>query len=81
MDSTHLPDQEALQILYFDKLGVVTHYIITKLYEGVLLLLLTDAKPTSAIQLFTTFYTDGILLDDWRLLLKLIYMGGFAQRK
>jgi hypothetical protein len=83
LDSTPLPDEEALRMLYFDKLGVVTHYIITRLYEVVVLL--KDAKPTSAIQILTTFYKDGILLDDWRPLLRLLYMGGtgdaFGQRK
>ena len=83
LEDPPLPETEALQLLYQDKMGVVTHYIVSKLYE--VLWVLKDSKPMAPIRITTMFYKDGILLDDWRPLLRLLYMGGsgdaFAQRK
>ena len=49
-----LPVEEALQMLYVDSMGVVTHYAITKLYE--VLIALSDKKPSSDVTIATTFY-------------------------
>lgn len=79
-----LPDAEALQMLYADSTGVVTHYIITKLHEVVSCL--EEKTEASGISIATTFFTpDGTLVDDWRPLLRVLHLGGagdaFAQSK
>lgn len=77
-----LPVEEALQMLYVDSMGVVTHYAITKLYE--VLIALSDKKPSSDVTIATTFYMNGFLMDEWRSLLRILHLGGsgdpFAQR-
>jgi hypothetical protein len=79
-----LPDAEALQMLDADSLGVVTHYVITKLYD--VITCLQEKTETSGISIATTFYNaDGNLVDDWRSLLRVLHLGGagdaFAQSK
>lgn len=79
-----LPDDEALQILYTDPMGVVTHYAITKLYD--IICCLKEKKAGSDVSIGATFYNedDGHLLDEWRPLLRVLHLGGsgdaFAQR-
>lgn len=79
-----LPDAEALQLLYTDAMGVVTHYAITKLYE--IIICLREKKEGSVVSTATTFYneSDGMLMDEWRPLLRVLHLGGsgdaFAQR-
>jgi hypothetical protein len=98
--SMMLGEEEALQVYYEDSMGVCAHYCVSKLYEVITVLQEAAAaaiasaakplKPTSSsaarISIRTTFYNkEGLLLDDWRPLLRLLYMGGtgdpFAQRK
>lgn len=79
-----LPDAEALQLLYTDSSGVVTHYIIAKLYE--IVVCLQEKTEKSSVSIATTFYNDdGVLIDDWRPLLRVLHLGGsgdaFAQSK
>ena len=79
-----LPDAEALQMVYTDSPGVVTHYTIAKLYDVVVCL--NEKTETSGVSIATTFYNDeGVLLDDWRPLLRVLHLGGsgdaFAQSK
>ena len=79
-----LPDAEALQMLYTDSTGVVTHYAITKLYDVVTCL--QEKTETSGVSIATSFYNaDGNLIDDWRPLLRVLHLGGsgdaFAQSK
>jgi hypothetical protein len=75
-----LPDDEALQLLYVDYSGVVAHYAITKLCEVVYCLL--ESKK-SKVTLSSTFYQpDGMLIESWRPLLRILLNGGsdaFAQ--
>jgi hypothetical protein len=75
-----LEEEQALQCLMDDKTGVVTHYLISKLYEMMGLLL--EQSPQSPIQMTTIFYQNGKLLEDWRPLLRLLYRPGdaFCQR-
>ena len=79
-----LPDDEALQILYTDPMGVVVHYAITKLYD--IIVCLREKKRGSDVSIGATFYNedDGNLLDEWRPLLRVLHLGGsgdaFAQR-
>lgn len=78
-----LPDAEALQMLYTDSAGVVTHYAISKLHDVVVCL--NEKTVTSGVSIATTFYNDkGFLIDDWRPLLRVLHLGGsgdaFAQR-
>lgn len=79
-----LPDEEALQLLYTDPMGVVTHYAITKLYD--IIVCLKEKKLGSDVSIGATFYNeeDGNLLDEWRPLLRVLHLGGsgdaFAQR-
>lgn len=75
---------EALQMLYVDPVGVVTHYVITKLYE--VILCLSEKSKSSGISIANTFYNeDGNLIDEWRPLLRILHLGGsgdpFAQSK
>jgi len=80
---TQLPDVEALQLLYVDAMGVVTHYAITKLYEVVVCL--REKRENASVTIATAFYNDnGVLIDEWRALLRVLHLGGsgdsFAQR-
>jgi len=82
-----LEDQEALQMLYVDPMGVVTHYALTKLYE-VILYLKEKRTSKSNLSVVSTFYKDGSLIEEWRPLLRIlrILKGGgtgdpFAQRE
>jgi len=75
--------EEALQMLYLDAMGVVTHYAITKLSE--VIISLSEKKPSADVTIATTFYMDdGVLIDEWRPLLRVLHLGGsgdpFAQR-
>lgn len=78
---------EALQMLYSDPMGVVTHYAIAKLYNVVVCL--KDKRPSrngGAPSIASAFYheSDGNLIDEWRPLLRVLHLGGsgdaFAQR-
>mmetsp|Transcript_17482 Transcript_17482/g.37822 ORF Transcript_17482/g.37822 Transcript_17482/m.37822 type:complete len:509 (+) Transcript_17482:3545-5071(+) len=80
-----LPEDEALQMLYTDPMGVVTHYAITKLLN--IIICLKEKKRGSDVSLGSTFYNvevDGNLIDEWRPLLRVLHLGGggdaFAQR-
>lgn len=75
-----LDEEEALQYLEDDKTGVVTHYVITQLYD--MMGLLTERPAHSPVQISTIFYQDDKLLEDWRPLLRLLYRSGdpFSQR-
>lgn len=80
-----LPEEEALQMLYTDPMGVVTHYAITKLYN--IVVCLKEKKRGSNVCIGSVFYNeeDGNLIDEWRPLLRVLHLGGsgdaFAQRK
>lgn len=80
-----LPEDEALQMLYTDPMGVVTHYAITKLYD--IVVCLKEKKRGSSVSVASTFYNeeDGNLIDEWRPLLRVLHLGGsgdaFAQRE
>lgn len=79
-----LPEDEALQMLYTDPMGVVTHYAITKLYN--IVVCLKEKKRGSSVSMGSTFFNqdDGNLIDEWRPLLRVLHLGGsgdaFAQR-
>eukprot|EP00586_Coscinodiscus_wailesii_P012502 CAMPEP_0172512202 /NCGR_PEP_ID=MMETSP1066-20121228/242419_1 /TAXON_ID=671091 /ORGANISM="Coscinodiscus wailesii, Strain CCMP2513" /LENGTH=505 /DNA_ID=CAMNT_0013291899 /DNA_START=158 /DNA_END=1672 /DNA_ORIENTATION=+ len=78
-----LGDAEALQMLYTDPMGVVTHYAISKLYEVVICV--GEKQGRVGVSIASTFYMeDGFLLDEWRPLLRVLHLGGsgdpFAQR-
>ena len=80
-----LADDEALQLLYTDPMGVVTHYAITKLYD--IIVCLREKKRGSTVTMGTTFFNpqDRNLIDEWRPLLRVLHLGGsgdaFAQRE
>ena len=75
-----LEEEEALEYLENDKTGVVTHYLISQLYEmmGVLM----ERPSHSPVRISTIFYQEDKLLDDWRPLLRLLYRQGdpYSQR-
>mmetsp|Transcript_4676 Transcript_4676/g.5369 ORF Transcript_4676/g.5369 Transcript_4676/m.5369 type:complete len:541 (-) Transcript_4676:460-2082(-) len=77
-----LPEPEALQMLYIDPTGVVTHYAVYKLYE--VIVSLREKKENSTVNMMNTFYENGKLLEDWRPLLRMLHLGGsgdpYAQR-
>jgi hypothetical protein len=80
-----LSEDEALQLLYTDPMGVVTHYAITKLYD--IIVCLREKKRGSVVTMGTTFFNpqDRNLIDEWRPLLRVLHLGGsgdaFAQRE
>ncbi len=80
-----LPEDEALQMLYTDPMGVVTHYAITKLYD--VIVCLKEKSAASEVSLRSTFYNEENrnLIDEWRPLLRVLHLGGsgdaFAQRE
>jgi V-ATPase subunit H len=80
LEDVGLDDEGALEYLTEDKSGVVTHYLITKLYDFIGLL--TEQPPQSPVQLSTVFYQHDKLLEDWRPLLRILYRQGdaFSQR-
>ena len=65
-----LPDDEALQLLYLDSMGVVLHYAISKLSEVVISL--KSASKKAQVTLATTFYPYGSLVENWRPLLRIL---------
>eukprot|EP00934_Nitzschia_sp_Nitz4_P008494 Nitzschia sp. Nitz4//scaffold173_size47512//34309//36154//NITZ4_007164-RA/size47512-augustus-gene-0.8-mRNA-1//-1//CDS//3329538820//8484//frame0 len=77
---TCLSEEESLAILEEDRAGVITHYVLTQLYEMVGLL--TEQPSHSSVQLNTIFYQNNYLIDDWRPLLRILYRPGdpFSQR-
>ncbi len=75
-----LDEEEALEYLQDDKTGVVTHYLISQLYD--MIGLLTERPTHAPVQISTIFYQNDRLLDDWRPLLRLLYRPGdpYSQR-
>lgn len=74
-----LADDEASEFWSEDSRGVMFHYAISKLCEVIQSLRDTKTKVTLA----TVFFPDGMLLDTWRPLYRVLVGGGsdeFAQR-
>jgi len=73
-------EEQALNVLNADPLGVVTHYAITKLHN-IIITLMAD----NGITIRTIFYDGkgGILIDQWKTLAHVLNRGGrsdvFAQ--
>mmetsp|Transcript_30191 Transcript_30191/g.69208 ORF Transcript_30191/g.69208 Transcript_30191/m.69208 type:complete len:515 (-) Transcript_30191:189-1733(-) len=73
-------EDDALDALDTDPLGVVTHYAITKLHD-----ILSMLMSGNGVTISTVFYVgkDGILVDQWKALLRVLNKGGrgdaFAQ--
>ena len=79
-----LDDEEALQMLYVDPMGVVSHYALSKLYE--VILYLKEKSKKSDISVASTFYKNGVLIEEWRPLLRILKGGAgtgdaYAQSK
>lgn len=81
---TVITDEDTLQeLIHDDTIGIVAHYCISKLCEVVNGLKSVSKK--SKVTLASVFYPDGILIENWRPLLRLLVGGGtasdaFAQR-
>lgn len=77
-----LPTADALQILYTDATGVVTHYAIAKLHE--VIVSLRERRNTADVNMSSIFFPEGKLIESWRPLLRILHLGGsgdpFAQR-
>jgi len=73
-------EEQALDALDLDPLGVVTHYAITKLHD-----ILTMLIGGTGVTISTVFYVgkEGVLVDQWKALLRILNKGGkgdiFAQ--
>jgi len=81
--SAPLPEEEALQMLYADPMGVAIHYAISRLCD--IVVCLKEKKRGSKVCLGSTFFNrEGNLIDEWRPLLRVLHLGGsgdaFAQR-
>jgi hypothetical protein len=79
-----LDDEEALQMLYVDPMGVVSHYALSKLYE--VILYLKEKGSKSEMSVASTFYKEGVLIEEWRPLLRILKGGAgtgdaYAQSK
>lgn len=77
--SDSISEEDALDALDMDPLGVVTHYAITKLFE--MLAMLTSGKN---VTISSVFYVgkEGLLVDQWKALLRILNKGNvdvFAQ--
>mmetsp|Transcript_10083 Transcript_10083/g.14260 ORF Transcript_10083/g.14260 Transcript_10083/m.14260 type:complete len:517 (-) Transcript_10083:383-1933(-) len=66
-------EEEALNSLDADPLGVVTHYAISKLH-----IIITTLMADSSVTIGTVFYIgkDGVLVDQWKALLRVLNKGG-----
>jgi len=66
-------EEQSLDALDADPLGVVTHYAITKLYDIISML-----SGGSGVTISTVFYVgkEGILVDQWKALLRILNKGG-----
>ena len=66
-------DEQAMQALDADPLGVVTHYALTKLYE----IISTLGANDSGVTVGTVFFVgkDGVLVDQWKALLRILNKG------
>jgi len=79
-----LLEEDALELIRADPMGVMSHYSLTCLHD--VIISLQDKKPGSSISLTTTFFQpfDGCLIDDYRPLMRVLHLGGngdsFAQR-
>jgi len=73
-------EEEALNALHEDPLGVVSHYAVTKLHS-----IITTLMGGTGVTVGTVFYVgkDGVLVDQWKALLRILNKGGrgdvFAQ--
>jgi len=73
-------EEQALDALDTDPLGVVTHYAITKLHDILAMLI-----GGTGVTISTVFYVgkEGVLVDQWKALLRILNKGGrgdaFAQ--
>jgi len=73
-------EEKALNALDEDPLGVVSHYAITKLHS-----IITTLMSGTTVTIGTVFYVgkDGVLVDQWKALLRILNKGGrgdiFAQ--
>mmetsp|Transcript_53371 Transcript_53371/g.79735 ORF Transcript_53371/g.79735 Transcript_53371/m.79735 type:complete len:529 (-) Transcript_53371:123-1709(-) len=67
-------DEQAMQALDVDPLGVVTHYALNKLFE----IISTLSTGESGVTVGAVFYVgkDGILVDQWKALLRILNKGG-----
>lgn len=75
-------NEEAMNALEQDPLGIVSHYALTKLYE----IINTLTNGVSGVTISSVFYVgkDGVLVDQWKALLRVLNKGGkgdiFAQK-
>jgi V-type H+-transporting ATPase subunit H len=69
-----LPVNAAVEKLQVDPLGVVSHYALSKLLE----ILETLATGVKGVTIASVFYVgkEGILVDQWKALLRLLNKGG-----
>ncbi|CAJ1934936.1 unnamed protein product [Cylindrotheca closterium] len=79
LDAIPFDEERALEYLEHDKTGVVTHFVMTKLFD---LIHILSQDPTDKVKLTTIFFANQQLMDDWRPLLQILYRQGdaFAQR-
>lgn len=65
--------EQALDALDADPLGVVSHYAITKLYD-----IISTLSAGTGVTVNTVFYVgkDGVLVDQWKALLRVLNKGG-----
>ena len=75
-----LPAEQALQLLNDEdtQMLVVVHYAVSKLCEVVVTLpelAHNNTKKAPLVSLSSTFYPNGILVEDWRPLLRLLMRG------
>ncbi|KAL3931584.1 MAG: hypothetical protein SGBAC_011239 [Bacillariaceae sp.] len=75
-------DEQAMQALDMDPLGVVTHYSLTKLHQ----IISTLSAAVKDVSVSSVFYVgkDGLLVEQWKALLRILNKGGkgdaFAQK-
>lgn len=84
MINQKLDASDTLHLLRVDQFGVLTHYVISKLYETIVCL--GEKRKGTEVSMINLFYNKvtNTLFDEWRILLRVLYLGGsvdsFAQR-
>jgi len=73
LDAVVTNEDTIQELLQDDILGIVTHYCVAKLCE--VINGLRSVSKKSKVTLASTFYPDGILIENWRPLLRMLVGG------
>jgi len=77
-EGSPMTEEDAIEILDRDPLGVVTHYAVFKLYKILESLNSNKKGQDQKVSIASVFYTgkEGLLVDHWKALLRILNKGG-----